>query len=125
MSDLNSWNITGRLTKDAEFKTLPSGKHVTEMSCAVNTGFGQYKKTTYVKVSVWGDSLQKLVPYLKKGSLIATSGELTTNEWTSKQDGTVHTDLCISARDVQLLQSKAEQSGNSEEESEPAPDPVF
>lgn len=125
MSDLNSWNITGRLTKDAEFKTLPSGKHVTEMSCAVNTGFGQYKKTTYVKVSVWGDSLQKLVPYLKKGSLIATSGELTTNEWTSKQDGMLHTDLCISARDVQLLQSKAEQSGSNEEESEPAPDPVF
>lgn len=125
MSDLNSWNITGRLTKDAEFKTLSSGKHMTEISCAVNTGFGQYKKTTYVKVSVWGDSLQKLVPYLKKGSLIATSGELTTNEWTSKQDGTVHTDLCISARDVQLLQSKAEQSGSNEEESEPAPDPVF
>lgn len=125
MSDLNNWSITGRLTKDAEFKTLPSGKHVTEISCAVNTGFGQYKKTTYVKVSVWGDSLQKLVPYLKKGSLIATSGELTTNEWTSKQDGAVHTDLCISARDVQLLQSKAEQSGSNEEESEPAPDPVF
>lgn len=125
MSDLNNWSITGRLTKDAEFKTLPSGKHMTEISCAVNTGFGQYKKTTYVKVSVWGDSLQKLVPYLKKGSLIATSGELTTNEWTSKQDGTLHTDLCISARDVQLLQSKAEQSGSNEEESEPAPDPVF
>lgn len=125
MGDLNNWSITGRLTKDAEFKTLPSGKHMTEISCAVNTGFGQYKKTTYVKVSVWGDSLQKLVPYLKKGSLIATSGELTTNEWTSKQDGTLHTDLCISARDVQLLQSKAEQSGSNEEESEPAPDPVF
>ena len=26
MSDLNNFSFTGRLTKDASFKTLPSGK---------------------------------------------------------------------------------------------------
>ena len=124
MSDLNNWSITGRLVKDAAFRTLPSGKHVTEMSCAVNTGFGQYKKTTFVKITVWGDGLQKLVPYLTKGSLIAASGELTTNEWTSKLDGSVHTDLCMTSCDIQLLQSKAEDTGDTEV-AEPEPEPVF
>ena len=106
MADLNCWAITGRLAKDAEFKTLPSGKSVLECNVAVNTGFGAYKKTTWVKVQQWGDRGANIAPYLTKGSQITCSGELTINQWEGKQDAQLHTDLVLSVMSIQLLSSK-------------------
>ena len=106
MADLNSWSITGRLARDAELKTLPSGKTLLECSVAVNTGYGDYKKTTWVKVQQWSAKSAGIAPYLTKGSQIACSGELTVNQWEGKQDGQLHTDLVLSVINIQLLSTK-------------------
>lgn len=116
MADLNCWAITGRLVKDADFKTLPSGKQVLECSVAVNTGYGGYKKTTWVKVQQWGNRGANIAPYLTKGSTIATSGELTTQQWEGKQDGSLHTDLVLSAMNIQLLSTKQVSSPTDDED---------
>lgn len=85
MADLSNFTFTGRLTRDAEFKTLATGKGLLTMSVAVNTGFGEYKKTTYIKVQQWGERGAKIVGYLTKGKLIAASGTLSTNEYDTKE----------------------------------------
>lgn len=121
MADINNFTITGRLVRDAEFKTLPSGKSLLEMSVAVNTGYGQYKKTTWVKVQQWGDRGANVAAYLIKGTLIGCTGELTTQQWEGKQDGQIHTDLVLSTMNVQILSSKKQESS---EEYAPAPAPV-
>ena len=46
MADLNQFTCTGHLTHDAEYKTLPSGKGLLVVPIAVNTGFGNYAKTS-------------------------------------------------------------------------------
>lgn len=126
MADLNSWAITGNLTKDAEFKTLPSGKGLLECNVACNIGFGQYKKTIWIKVQQWGDYGKNIVDYLKKGIKIACSGELTTEEWESKADGKMHTNLILKVFGIQILTPKKKDEDETSEESYTGvTDPVF
>ena len=124
MSDLNAWSFTGRLTKDAEFKTLASDKSLLVMDVAVNTGFGDYKKTTYVKVQQWGVKNTNTLLYLKKGTLIGVTGEVTLNEWESKTDGTKRMSLQVDTSKIQILSSKKDE-GSSSNTPEPPSDPVF
>ena len=105
MADLNSWSITGRLTANAEYKVLASGKGLLTANVAVNTGFGEYQKTTYVKVQQWGERGKNIVQYLNKGNLIACSGELTANEW-STREGEKRIDLQLTVNNIQMLGSK-------------------
>lgn len=121
MADLNTWSITGRLTANADYKVLASGKGVLTANVAVNTGFGEYQKTTYVKVQQWGERGKNIIQYLNKGNLIACSGELTINEW-STREGEKHTDLQLTVNNIQMLGSKkvnaTEQSPSYDEDSD-------
>ena len=112
MADLNNWSITGRLTADAEYKTLASGKNLLVMNVAVNTGFSEYAKTTFVKVQQWGDRGGKIVDYLRKGTLIACSGELSTNEW-STREGEKRVDLQITINSLQFYNTKKADTSRS------------
>lgn len=112
MADLNNWSITGRLTADAEYKTLASGKNLLVMNVAVNTGFGEYAKTTFVKVQQWGDRGGKIVDYLRKGTLIACSGELSTNEW-STREGEKRVDLQLTINSLQFYNTKKADTSDS------------
>ena len=102
MADLNSWSITGRLTRDADYRMLASGKAVLSCGVAVNTGWGEHKKTTFAKINQWGERGANLCQYLKKGKLIAATGVLTVSLWQGK-DGKEHTELVLDTSSIQLL----------------------
>ena len=117
MSDLNCCSFTGRLTKDAEMKMIGAKQTpCTEFSIANNTGYGQFEKTTYISVQVWGARGTSLMDYLKKGTRVAVAGELTQNDWVD-QNGGKHTMFRLSANSVVLLGSPknagAKDTGNS------------
>jgi single-strand DNA-binding protein len=103
MSDMNSFSFTGRLTRDAEQKTLPTGTNLVTFDAANNTGFGQYAKTMYVTCNVWGKQGTAILPYLKKGKAVAISGTLEVQKWTSNADGMERMKLVVSCRDTILL----------------------
>ena len=105
MADINSFSFTGRLGADAAVKTTPNGKTCLEMSVAINSGYGDYKKTLWAKVKQWGERGNNIVDIFKKGSLIGGTGELSLNVWTGK-DGTEHTDIIITCMSIQILSSK-------------------
>lgn len=117
MADLNSFTFTGRLTQDAIIRTLASGKKVLTANVAVNTGFGEYKKTLYLKVQQWGDRGEKLIPYLKKGQLIGGQGEMSRSEWKNKE-GKQYVDFVVDVMSIQLLGSAQSKTTASEAESE-------
>lgn len=108
MADINCFAFTGRLTKDATVRTLASGKKVLTADVAVNTGFGEYKKTLYIKVQQWGDRGEKLTPYLKKGQFIGGTGEMSRNEW--GDEGNKKVDFVVDVMSIQLLGSKPQSS---------------
>lgn len=114
MADLNTFSFTGRLSKDAQVKTLPSGKTLTEFNVANNIGFGNYAKTNWLKVTMWGERGANIAGIFKKGCLVAGAGELSTEEYDG-QDGKHHINLTVNVMNMQLLASKQNNSSTQEE----------
>lgn len=110
MSDLNSFAVTGRLGKDAETKAVGAkGTLSTEFSLANDTGFGQYAKTSWIDVRIWGQRGASVQPYLKKGTKVAVTGQFTQNNWVDS-NGVKHTAWRLEATDIVLLGSPTAQS---------------
>ena len=105
MADLSSYAFTGRLGADAQVKKTPNGKTYMEMSVAVTTGYGDYKKTLWIKVKQWGERVNNIVNIFTKGALVSACGEPSINEWDGK-DGTHHASLEVNCMNVQILSSK-------------------
>ena len=105
MADLSSYAFTGRLGADAQVKKTPNGKTYMEMSVAVTTGYGDYKKTLWIKVKQWGERVNNIASIFTKGALISVCGEPSINEWDGK-DGTHHASLEVNCMNVQILGSK-------------------
>lgn len=112
MADLSNFCFTGRLGADATIKNV-NDKRLLEVPVAVNTGYGNNKKTTWYKIKVWGNRADTLAPMLLKGIAVAGCGELSTNEWDGN-DGKHHTDLEISCNTINVQSSGKKQDDSSE-----------
>lgn len=108
--DLNNCCFTGRLTKDAEKRTLPTGKTVVTTDLACNTGYGDYAKTLFVNVQIWGKTGDTLLQYLTKAKQIAVSGELEEQKWTGKADGKEYHKLVLNCTNNVILLGGGERS---------------
>lgn len=89
--DLNRVMIIGRLTRDPELRSLPSGRSVASFSVATNRVWSdnngqKQKQVEYHNIVVWSRLAETASQYLKKGSQVYVEGRLQTREWTS-QDG--------------------------------------
>ncbi len=89
---LNRALIIGNLTRDPEFKTLPSGTPVCTFSVATNRVWkdknGQKQENTeYHNIVVFGRQAETSAQYLKKGQNVLVEGRLQTRSWDG-QDGT-------------------------------------
>jgi len=89
--------IGGNIGGDAEVRTTQSGKKVTGFSVAVTKGFGDSKKTVWVRCSWWGGRGEKLAKYLTKGSKVVVSGDADLREYEGK------TSLELNVSDVTLM----------------------
>lgn len=113
--DLNRATIIGRLTRDPEMRSLPSGRSVTSFSIATNRAWkdanGQLQKQVeYHNIVVWGKPAEIASQYLKKGSQTYVEGHLQTREWTG-QDGVKRTRTEIICDSFILLGSRPSDSG--------------
>lgn len=93
-----SINFTDLVTlgKDAVTRHTGAGKAVTGFSAAIDSGFGDNKKTLWLDCSIWGDRGEKLAPYLLKGSKHLIQGELGTREYEGK------TYITVDVKEVKL-----------------------
>lgn len=103
MADINSFTISGRLTRDAEQKMLPTGTMLITFDIANNTGWGEHEKVLFITVNLWGSSNTKILPYLVKGKNVAVTGRLELQKWVSKHDGTQQQKNVISTNEVLLM----------------------
>ncbi|OGH68853.1 MAG: hypothetical protein A2754_03340 [Candidatus Magasanikbacteria bacterium RIFCSPHIGHO2_01_FULL_47_8] len=89
--DLNRVMIIGRLTRDPELKSLPSGRSVASFSVATGRQWtdanGQkQKQTEFHNVVLWAKLAETAGQYLRKASRVYVEGRSQTREWTG-QDG--------------------------------------
>ena len=104
MADVNCLAFTGRVGQDAVVKVLPSGKTIMELSVANTCGYGDNKKTTWLKVKMWGERTHNIKDLFKKGCLVGGTGEMTQEQWTGR-DGVTRTDIVVTVFNLQLLSS--------------------
>lgn len=118
MADLNVCTFVGRVTKDATLDTVGSkGTQITKFSLANNTGFGEYARTNFFNVQVWGKQGASLTPYLVKGKQVAVSGTLENQKWTGN-DGVSHDSWTLTANSVTLLADSSKQAASESSQGE-------
>ena len=90
--DLNKVMVIGRLTRDPELKTIPSGASVCHLGVA--TGYvytnpqtqAKVESTEFHNVVMWRKLGEIAAQYLKKGARVYIEGRLQTRSWDG-QDG--------------------------------------
>ena len=108
---MNKLIISGRLTRDAEVRFIPSGTPVMSFSVANNTGFGEKQKTHFFDCSMFGKRAEgKLKDYMLKGQQVVVEGEISLNQY-QKKDGTGGASLNVFVNNVELMGSN-QQSGS-------------
>jgi single-strand DNA-binding protein len=80
---MNKVMLVGRLTRDPELRTLPSGKHVTTFTIATNEYRGQNagERTEYHACVAWDRLAEICGQFLGKGQLVDLEGRLQTRQW--------------------------------------------
>lgn len=84
---INRVVLVGRLTRDAELRSLPSGSSVCDLRIACNggrrdTSSGELReRPNYFDVSVYGAPADTVARYTRKGSRVGVDGRLEWREW--------------------------------------------
>jgi single-strand DNA-binding protein len=120
MADLNNVSMVGRVTRDAVSKVLPSGYTVVNFSIAVDTGYGNYKKTMFLEVKFFGKQAEAIRQYLTKGKQVGITGELEQEDWVGVADGVEHTKFVINCKGCSLMASPQAKTNSAEIEYEVA-----
>lgn len=84
--DLNKAMIIGRLTKDPELRTIPSGVSVANFSLATNFVYTndagvKVEKVEFHNIVMWRRLAEIAAQYLKKGAKVYIEGRLQTQSW--------------------------------------------
>jgi len=84
MPNFANVTIAGHLGSDPELGSTAKGTDACKFSVAVNTGFGDNKKTTWYSVRVYGKRAASAAEHLSKGSAVLINGEPELNEYNGK-----------------------------------------
>jgi single-strand DNA-binding protein len=124
MPSLNRVQLIGRLGKDPESRSTPTGKKVAHFSLAVSQRWksaeGENKENTeWVNAEAWGRLGEVCQQYLHKGSLVFLEGRLKTDKYEDKGGETKYYTKVV-ALSMQMLDRKPEDEPVATVEEEPA-----
>lgn len=110
MADINRVVLTGRLTRDVELRTIPSGTSVAQFGMAVNrrrkNEAGEWtEEANFFNIVVWGRQGENCANYIHKGSPVAIEGRLQSRSWET-EDGQKRSVVEVVADNVQFLGSR-------------------
>lgn len=100
MTDLNSVNLGGRITKDAVLEKTKENLSLVRVSMAVNRSTKKkdseeyVDKPVFVDFTIFGNYAESMFKYFTKGTYITVQGHLDMDSWTSP-DGTKNTRLKV------------------------------
>ena len=125
--DLNKAMIIGRLTRDPEVRTTPSGQSVCSFGVATNRVWtdqsGQkQEKVEFHNIVAWRRLAEICGQYLKKGRQVYIDGRLQTREWVG-QDGNKRQRTEIITENMIMLGSPGGNTGGNAPATPPPPPP--
>ncbi|HNT58129.1 MAG TPA: single-stranded DNA-binding protein [Syntrophales bacterium] len=114
---VNKVMLVGRLGKDPEVRYTPDGTMVATFTMATNEQWRdkngeKVEKTEWHRIVTYRRLAEICGSYLSKGSLVYIEGRLQTRSWEDK-DGNKRSTTEIVAQNMQMLDSKGKDSGES------------
>jgi single-strand DNA-binding protein len=117
---VNSLNLTGRLTKDPELRSMPDGRPVCELRIASDSPGDN--SPLYLDVATFDKQAQACAQYLAKGREVAFSGRLILREWKA-DDGSKRSKHSAIGR-VEFIGGRPNGASSNGEQAQQQPAPV-
>lgn len=97
---MNKLIIKGNLTKDIDVKTTSNGTLVGEFTVANNERVGENEVTTFIKCVMFGERVEKICPYLLKGTKVLVDGRLEVKTIVNEQLFNTYVSLYVNELDI-------------------------
>ena len=98
---MNTVALIGNIATDIEIRTASTGKSVANFSLAVNDGYGEHKKTHFIKITAFGKTAELTSQYCEKGSKVGITGSIDTGSY--EKDGNKVYTWGVIAQSVEFL----------------------
>ena len=113
---INKVILIGRLGKDPEIRSTPSGTTVTKFTMATDERFTdrngeKQERTEWHNIVAWGKLGEICGQYLRKGKLVYIEGSIRTDSWDDKETGQKRYRTEIVARDMKMLDRRGDEGG--------------
>lgn len=99
---INQVILLGRLTRDPDQRTTPSGRTVVSFGIAVDRA-GQDDQADFFDVTAWEKLGELVMQYLSKGRRVLVQGRLRQDSWDDKETGKRRSRIEVTATDVTFL----------------------
>ena len=120
---MNRAILIGRLTRDPELRTTPTGRNVCQFSIAVNrnyTSASGEREADFINCVIWDKQAENLCKYQKKGNQIAIEGRIQTRNYDDNNGKKVYVTEIL-ANTVSFLDSKGTTMSNNSYNNLPEP----
>ncbi len=109
-NDINRVFLIGRLTRDPELRSTPSGSYYSKFSIASNRSYTKKDGTLqedvgYFDCTAWGKTAEVISKYLQKGRRVAIEGSLKWSQW-ENQEGKKQSKVEVGVENFQFLDPK-------------------
>lgn len=111
---MNRVTLIGRLVRDPELRSTPSGAKVVSFTVALDNPRGRNateKSASFIPCVAWNDVAENVARFMKKGSLVGVDGRLDQRTYQSK-DGRNVSVIEVICSQVQFLEKKGDTSSN-------------
>ena len=113
---INKVILVGRLGKDPEVRSTPSGTSVAKFTIATDERFTdkngeKQERTEWHNIVAWGKLGEICGQYLRKGKLVYIEGSIRTDSWDDKESGQKKYRTEIVARDMKMLDRRGDDEG--------------
>ena len=121
MANFNRVIIIGNLTRDPEYKQLPSGQGLCKLGLASNRQFRNKStgvlssEACFVDIDVWGAQAESCNQYLQKGRPILVEGRLKFDSWKDAEGNTRSKHSIVAERVVFLGSRQDAEAGTTQD----------
>lgn len=112
---INRTVLVGRLVRDPEYRTTPSGVQVATFTLAVNRTFTNHQgelEADYINCVVFRKTAENVNQYLSKGKLAGVDGRLQSRSYENNEGQKVFVTEVV-CDNVQFLEPKGSQNGSN------------
>lgn len=113
---INKVILVGRLGKDPEIRSTPSGTTVAKFTIATDEKFTdrngeKQTRTEWHNITAWGRLGEICGQYLRKGKLVYIEGRIQTDSWDDKESGQKKYRTEIVANEMKMLDRRGDEEG--------------